>query len=235
MTMSTFLQPLESQENASEAFCEYVVDRLELSMQSVAAIIWLLQSQNPPSETASLYSTLLCELLECLRSIYHQWSTYPDHCMHGYTTNTSYRAPLTYIGDVGRPKFLVTQHQLQYLRSMSFSWIKISQILSISTMMLYRRRQDYGMLGEPNGTLTDSELQSVIMQLQSDMPALGQTTVWGRLRLMGFLSLVKEYLSIQLTRLRQLLGGEANRGLLRVHSRRPKLHAHVQNNSLMCR
>ena len=42
------------------------------------------------------------------------------------------------------------------------------------------------MLGEPNGTLTDSELQSVIMQLQSDMPALGQTMVWGRLRSMGF-------------------------------------------------
>ena len=42
------------------------------------------------------------------------------------------------------------------------------------------------MLGEPNGTVTDSELQSVIMQLQSDMPALGQTTVWGRLRSMVF-------------------------------------------------
>ena len=40
--------------------------------------------------------------------------------------------------------------------------------------------------GEPNETLIDSELQSVIMQLQSDMPALGQTMVWERLRLMGF-------------------------------------------------
>ena len=42
------------------------------------------------------------------------------------------------------------------------------------------------MLGEPNGTLTDSELQSVIMQLQSDMPALGQTMVWEWLGSMGF-------------------------------------------------
>ena len=39
MTMSTFLHSLEDQENASEGFCKYVVDRLELCIQSVAAII----------------------------------------------------------------------------------------------------------------------------------------------------------------------------------------------------
>ena len=43
------------------------------------------------------------------------------------------------------------------------------------------------MLGQPiNRTLTDSELQSVILQLQSNMPALGQTIVWGGIRSMGF-------------------------------------------------
>ena len=97
-TMSTFLHSLESQENASEAFSQYVVNRLELCMQSVATIIPLLQRQNPTSETASLYSTPLCELLECLRSIYCQWGTYLDRGMHGYTTSTSYLAPLTYTG-----------------------------------------------------------------------------------------------------------------------------------------
>lgn len=180
--MSTFLQSLEGQENASEAFCEYVVD---LCMRSVATIIDILGSPNP-SETASLYSTLLSELQECLRSIYCQWSTYLDHCTYGYTTTSnSYMSPLMYTGNIGRPRFLVTQHQLQYLRSMSFTWIQISQMLSISTMTLYRRRQEYGMLVEPNRTLSDSELHSIILHLQSDMPALGQTMVWGRLRSMG--------------------------------------------------
>ena len=42
------------------------------------------------------------------------------------------------------------------------------------------------MLGEPNQTLSDSELHSIILHLQSDMAALGQTMVWGRLRSMGF-------------------------------------------------
>ena len=53
-------------------------------------------------------------------------------------------------------------------------------------MMLYHRRLEYGMLREPNGTLTDSELHSVVLHLRFDMPALGQTIVSARLRSMGF-------------------------------------------------
>ena len=185
MTMYTFLSSLEGQDNASEAFCEYVVDRLELCVRSVASIISLLAASGASSDTGRLYATLLSELLGCLRSLYSQWSAYLDRGINA-TSGMSYRAPITHTGNVGRPRFLVTQHQLQYLRSMSFTWVQISQILSISMMTLYRRRQEYGMLREPNETLTDSELHSLILHLQSDMPALGQTMVWGRIRAMGF-------------------------------------------------
>ena len=101
-------------------------------------------------------------------------------------SSTSFQAPFIYTGNVGRPRFNVTQHQLQYLRSMSFSWVQISQMLSVSLMTLYRRRQEFGMVGQPNRTITDSELCSIILGFQSDMPSLGQTMVWGRLRSMGF-------------------------------------------------
>ena len=133
---------------------------------------------------------MLSELLECLRLLYRQWGTYLDSCVHGYTTHgntgSSFRAPLAYTGNVGRPRFHVTQHQLQYLRSMSFSWVQIAHILSISTMTLYRRRVEFNMVREPSGVLTDSELHFVVLRLQSEMPALGQTMVWGQLRSMGF-------------------------------------------------
>ena len=38
----------------------------------------------------------------------------------------------------------------------------------------------------PNGTLTDAELHIVVHRMQTELPALGQTMVWGRLRSMFF-------------------------------------------------
>ena len=170
--LSLFFQAARRLENAaSEAFCEYVVECSELCMQSVSTVILHLRTPNVKqdiSETAVLYSALLSELLECLRTIHRQWETHLDHFGHGAAhENASYRAPLVNSGHVGRPRFHVTQHQLQYLRSMSFTWVQISQKLSISMMTLYRRRQEYSVVGQPNGTLTDSELRSIIVRLQS--------------------------------------------------------------------
>ena len=53
-------------------------------------------------------------------------------------------------------------------------------MLRVSSKTVYQRRQEYGMIHTPNGRLFDSELQTV------ELPALGQTMVWGRLRSMGF-------------------------------------------------
>jgi len=100
--------------------------------------------------------------------------------------STSYMAPVTPRSQIGRPRFLITQHQLEYLRSMSFSWVQISEILGVSCMTIYRRRQEYGMTGIPTGTLTDAELHMIVHRMQTELPALGQTMVWGRLRSMGF-------------------------------------------------
>ena len=45
----------------------------------------------------------------------------------------------------------------------------------------------------PNGTLTDAELHIVVHRMQTELPALGQTMVWGRLGSMVFLLHVKEF------------------------------------------
>ena len=42
------------------------------------------------------------------------------------------------------------------------------------------------MLNTPNGSLTSMELRVLVQRLQAEMPALGQTMVWRRLRSMGF-------------------------------------------------
>ena len=59
-------------------------------------------------------------------------------------------------------------------------------MLRVSLMTIYRRRREFGMLNTPNGSLTSMELRVLVQRLQAEMPALGQTMVWGRLRSMGF-------------------------------------------------
>ena len=42
------------------------------------------------------------------------------------------------------------------------------------------------MMENPSGNITDSELREVLQQMRRELPSLGQTVVWGRLRSLGF-------------------------------------------------
>ena len=114
-----------------------------------------------------------------------EWQDYLNH--YQMRSETSFSASLTQSASrPGRPSFDISREQLQYLRSMSFTWVQISAILGVSHMTIYRRRQEYGMMENPSGNITDSELYEVLQHMRRELPALGQTLVWGRLRSLGF-------------------------------------------------
>jgi hypothetical protein len=121
--------------------------------------------------------------LQCLRQLYREWQRYVDE---GRPSLPSYSAPLFHSTGPGRPKFMITREQMYYLRSMSFSWVQIANLLGVSYTTIYRRRQEYGMTGSDGGHITDGELREVLHQLRQELPSLGQTLIWGRLRSMGF-------------------------------------------------
>ena len=84
-------------------------------------------------------------VIACLRAMLAQWQDYLSH--QPLRSSSSYSAPLTQASQhAGRPKFDISSEQIQYLRSMSFSWVQISEILGVSYMTVYRRRQEWGML-----------------------------------------------------------------------------------------
>ena len=189
--LSSFIRNLNRQRGtANEDFSEYVVERLETCIRSVSALIHHLRLNTPTDEEAARvgvqYSANLSELLECLRSMLREWQDYLNHYQSRSTS--SYRASLTLSvpSQLGRPRFDISREQLQYLRSMSFTWVQISEILGVSHMTIYRRRQEYGMMENPSGNITDSELREVLQQMRRELPSLGQTMVWGRLRSLGF-------------------------------------------------
>ena len=188
--MSAFISEINRQAGRSNhSFCEYATDRLEVSIENTNLLMRLLSSRNPsttPSDAvvAEQYLVLLGELLSCLRALHVEWQDYLDGRQE--ISMQSYSAPLIYTTSRGRPKFEVNREQILYLLSMSFSWKQIASILGVSYMTIYRRRQEYGIPSRGGRAISDIQLREHLHQLQQDLPSLGQTLVWGRIRSMGF-------------------------------------------------
>ena len=172
---------------ANEDFSEFVVERLEMCIVSVSRLLHHLRSTDPLDDLAARvgtqYSSHLDELLDCLRMMLREWQNYLNH--YQLRNPSSFIVPVTHTTQPGRPRFDISQNQLHYLHSMSFTWVQIAAILGVSYMTVYRRRQEYGMVDDPTGNVTDSELCQILHQMKRELPALGQTLVWGRLRSMG--------------------------------------------------
>ena len=170
---------------ATVNFGEYAVDRLEIFIVSVTSLIYHFQANTPSGEEelGALFSSFLHELLDCLSDMLRDWQHFVNH--YQWRNATSYLSHATHTARRGRPKFNITVDQLQYLRSMSFTWVQIAKMVGVSYMTIYRRKREFGMVETPGGDITDRELQDVLRQMKSNFPSLGQTMVWGRLRSMG--------------------------------------------------
>jgi len=177
-------------EHANEQYAQFVVERMQTVIRSIREIRDHLHSTDITltlSETHVVrqYVSYLDELVQNCRIIAHTWERYVDELLRGDHAN-SYRAAGIRTGRRGRPPFSITREQLEYLQSMSFTWSEIGSILGVSRMTIYRRRQEYTMLGERRDTLTDIELRSLLRDWRREMPEIGQSMVIGRLHSMGF-------------------------------------------------
>ena len=82
----------------------------------------------------------------------------------------------------GRPRFRVTKAQIESLREISFSWTKIAELIGVSRVTLYRRRQELE-IGEQHNysELTDVQLDAVIQSIVQNSPNSGQVMMRGAL------------------------------------------------------
>ena len=53
-------------------------------------------------------------------------------------------------------------------------------------MIIYRRRAEFGLLFDPEVTISNSDLNSIVHSMRSEHPEIGETIVWGRLRSLGY-------------------------------------------------
>ena len=105
-------------------------------------------------------------------------------------THNSFQVP-TIISEPrgrGRPKYLITSEQLEYLVSLRFSWNEISALLGVSRMTLYRRRREFGMLfvSDTLPSISNNQLREVLVQMRRQYPNFGETMTMGHVRSLGY-------------------------------------------------
>ena len=195
--LSSFLGTAKRAEYPSKDYCEYVVQRLELWIVSVSHLLHHIQSaqdqeviagQGPvgsgdgQSDILFHVCTHMMELIENLRAVLSRWNNYLEH-YDVLDHSQSYRSPVEAEHvTAGRPRYVITKEQLEYLRSMSFSWVKISELLGVSYMTVYRRRKEYGIVDTRGRDISDRDVEQIVSEIRHEQPAIGQTMVWARIR-----------------------------------------------------
>ena len=85
----------------------------------------------------------------------------------------------------GRPLLAVSIEDIEYLRSLQFSWTKIAQILGISRSTLYRRLEESGIQQDVQYTsISDFELDRAVEYIKNMHPNDGERLLIGHLRRM---------------------------------------------------
>lgn len=185
--VDNFLVSLRTnKEYADKRFIEYAIERLAVCITCVARIKDLLCSvsvdmMNPEESSIVIsYCSHFEELIEYLRLISIEWQKYLDDYRVREVRSAYSTSIMSSVGDRerGRPKFDITQEQLEYLSSMSFNWSQVARLLGVSRTTVYRRRIELGRLAS---NVTDDQLREIIRDIRRNYPSLGESLARGML------------------------------------------------------
>jgi len=86
-------------------------------------------------------------------------------------------------GAVGRPKFDIPAEQLEYMVYYCIKVNDIAQVLGVSSSTIKRRIREYGLtIRAEHRSLSDSELDLLVGQIQNDFPNAGYRRIHSQLR-----------------------------------------------------
>ena len=166
--VSSFIGSLERRNtlNATKSFSYYVLEKISAYSSSITSLLCLMRATTEnvtkeELEVISDYIFMLEKLFEYLQTTAQMWDLHLDK-IHRTSHTFSYTEPAVSAHKrPGRPRFDISQDQLEYLSSMSFSWTKIASMLSVSRMTVYRRRVEYGMESSVTD-LSDGDLTALL-------------------------------------------------------------------------
>ena len=173
-----------------ETYAFHTLERLEVFMLTVTRLkdhleinVGLTSEQN--RSTVLEYASRMIELIGYLRLLTNEWQSHVD-IKERQTDTMKYKALVSQSVGRGQPRFLVPKEQLEFLHSLCFTWSEIAQLLGVSRMTVYRRREEYGMLDEPVASISDSDLREKVLEIKKTLPEVGESIILGQLRSMGY-------------------------------------------------
>lgn len=191
--LTSFLEDLDrSSGTSSEAYAEYVLERIPVCLRVIRQIMTVLRGSTTHTEdeedTIAHYTEELSSLFEALIALSKEWEDRLDDIVANESNSSySYRAPVVRVeGAQGRPRFDIKESQLEYLASLSFSWTQIASLLQVSRMTIYRRRVEFNLMEVGTVIRNYSDLKAIVRQMKIDSPHMGEVLLMGRLRASGY-------------------------------------------------
>lgn len=111
-----------------------------------------------------------------------------DYLREYTVSGPAHQCKREYTGMRGQPKLEVSKRQIQFLRELHFPWVRIAELLGISTKTLTRRRQEFQIDDEEEmnwSSTGNGELREIIQEIMTITPGIGQTRMLGALHSRG--------------------------------------------------
>ena len=128
----------------------------------------------------------LQELLASLQVIYDRWRDAESGINFGVPGN-GLRVEKEQ-GYRGRPKYIIKQEQLIFLRELHLTWTKIAEMYGVSRRTMYNIRASIGLTGPAMSgfsDISDNDLQTLISEMKHELPHIGICMLKGILESRG--------------------------------------------------
>lgn len=117
----------------NHSYTDYAIERLGVCISSIRSLNRAFNS------SPGALGNDLDELVSHLTTIRAQWLGYKEVLSSlGDANHLAYQVQQSSTHQRGRPSFIVSQDEIEYLLWMSFSWSEIASLLGISRSTLYR-------------------------------------------------------------------------------------------------
>ena len=166
--------------SGSQDYANYVVERLEICVITLNLLYENLREavMEDSNRVLTTYVETIHELLEICRTMSRKYDQKLNSIVsRSATIAVAYNPQLESRLGRGRPRFGISREQLLYLSSLSFNWTDISNMLGVSRMTIYRRRVEYGLMGDPRTVPTDLQLRTILKEMKLGHPELGEVLV----------------------------------------------------------
>ena len=134
---------------------------------------------SPLDNYGDVYDNIILKLREVFTTIRDKDSSIEN--------SSSHRPGQHYSGNCGRPKFIISQEQLEYLMANGFNAADIGRMLGVSLSTVRRRMKEYGInTSRPFSDLSDDDLIDLLRETKKECPRSGYRMMLGYLRARGY-------------------------------------------------